>query len=280
MKLVECPRDAMQGLQVQVPTELKIEYLNKLLEVGFHTLDFGSFVSPKAIPQMADTAEVLAGLNSSDTKLLAIVANPRGAEAAVLHERISYLGYPLSVSEEFQLRNTKRDIATALEDLKSISQLCQQHSKELVVYLSMGFGNPYGDQYSPELLGEFIEKLLPMQVKIVSLSDTVGSATTALIEEVFEELVPKYEQLELGVHLHTRWPEAAEKVEAAYKAGCRRLDSALGGMGGCPMAKDELVGNMPTEVATAVLAAHEELHLDQHALEQAKILQQKIANYA
>ncbi|MCY7350925.1 MAG: hydroxymethylglutaryl-CoA lyase [Cytophagaceae bacterium] len=249
MKLVECPRDAMQGLAHFVPTEVKAVYLNHLLEVGFDTLDFGSFVSPKAIPQLRDTAQVLAQLDLSATKtrLLAIVANPRGATDACQFEEISYLGYPLSVSETFQQRNTNRSITEALGELAEIQNLCIRAGKTLVVYLSMGFGNPYGDAYSPEMVAGFAEKLAAMGVKIAAPSDTVGSATPAEIEDLFTTLIPAFPAIEFGAHLHST-PQAVEaKIAAAYSAGVRRIDGALRGYGGCPMAKDDLTGNLPTE---------------------------------
>jgi len=249
MKLIECPRDAMQGLPDFIPTATKTAYLNALLKVGFDTLDFGSFVSPKAIPQLRDTAEVLAGLDMSQTKtkLLAIVANRRGAETAVEYPEISYLGFPLSVSETFQRRNTNQTIAEALADVAAMHELCEQRGKTLVAYLSMGFGNPYGDAWSPETVAAFTRHLAALGVKIVALSDTIGASTAATITPLFAELIPAFPQIEFGAHLHTTPGTWREKVQAAYDGGCRRFDGAIGGIGGCPMAADELTGNMATE---------------------------------
>lgn len=249
LHLTECPRDAMQGWPTFIPTADKTAYLNALLGVGFDTLDFGSFVSPKAIPQLADTAEVLAGLDLSQTRtrLLAIVANLRGAETAAQHPQIRYIGFPLSVSETFQQRNTNKSIAQALDDVARMQELCARSGQEQVVYLSMGFGNPYGDLWSPEVLGEFTQKLADLQVGIVALSDTIGVSTPATIGPAFRELTAAFPQINFGAHLHTTPDTWREKVQAAYEAGCRRFDGALGGYGGCPMAADQLTGNMPTE---------------------------------
>ena len=249
VKIVECPRDAMQGIRTFIPTNEKIKYLQALLNCGFHTLDFGSFVSPKAIPQMADTALVLEGLelDKTQTKLLAIVANVRGAVDACKHEEIQYLGYPFSISENFQMRNTHKTIAQSVEVLKSILELAAQTNKEVVTYISMGFGNPYGDPWSVEIVGEWTEKLAAMGVKILSLSDTVGTSQPEVIHNLFHELIPLYPHIEFGAHLHTTPSTWHEKVDAAFEGGCRRFDGAIQGFGGCPMAKDELTGNMPTE---------------------------------
>lgn len=249
VKLIECPRDAMQGIKDWIPTEKKIQYIQSLLRCGFDTLDFGSFVSPKAIPQMKDTAEVLAGLDLSATtsKLLAIVANVRGAQDAVQHPEIHYLGYPFSISENFQMRNTHKTIDQSVEVLKSILELASQHDKEVVTYLSMGFGNPYGDPWNVEIVGQWAEKLSDMGVRILSLSDTVGSSTPEVIDYLYSNLIPAYPNIEFGAHLHTTPTKWHEKIDSAYKAGCRRFDGAIQGFGGCPMAKDELTGNMPTE---------------------------------
>jgi len=253
MKLIECPRDAMQGLPDFIPTATKIAYLNQLLEVGFSALDFGSFVSPKAIPQLRDTAEVLAGLNTGNTptELLAIVANLRGAQTAASFPEIAYLGFPLSVSETFQQRNTNKSIAEALAELADMQNLCEQTGKRLVVYLSMGFGNPYDDPWSPEVVAEFTRRVAALGVGIVALSDTVGVSTAATIMPLFETLIAAFPAIEFGAHLHTTPDSWREKVAAAYQAGCRRFDGALGGYGGCPMAADELTGNMPTEQLVA-----------------------------
>ena len=260
MKLIECPRDAMQGLPDFIPTATKTEYLNALLQVGFDTLDFGSFVSPKAIPQLRDTAEVLAGLDLSTTrtKLLAIVANLRGAETAVQHAEISYLGFPLSVSETFQRRNTNQSTPEALADVATMHELCERHGKVLVAYLSMGFGNPYGDAWSPEIVTDFTQQLAALGIRVVALSDTVGASTAATIAPLFSALIPAFPAIEFGAHLHTTPTTWHEKVAAAYQAGCRRFDGAIGGIGGCPMAADELTGNMATENLLAFLAEKEQ----------------------
>ncbi|MDX5421983.1 MAG: hydroxymethylglutaryl-CoA lyase [Hymenobacteraceae bacterium] len=249
MKIIECPRDAMQGIREFIPTEKKISYINTLLQVGFDTIDFGSFVSPKAIPQMSDTAEVLANLDldSSASRLLAIIANVRGADDAVKYEQIDYLGFPLSVSETFQQRNTNKSIAEAMQQLAQIQELCHKHSKTLVTYISMGFGNPYGDPWDAETVIRFVEELHRLEVKIISLSDTIGVSNPDNITYLFESLIPAFKEIEFGAHLHTTPTTWREKVEAAYQAGCRRFDGAIRGYGGCPMAKDELVGNMATE---------------------------------
>ena len=249
IKIIECPRDAMQGIKDLIPTEKKVQYIQSLLRCGFDTIDFGSFVSPKAIPQMADTAEVLSKLDLSRTqsKLLAIVANTRGAQDASQHPEIDYLGYPFSISENFQMRNTHKTIAQSVETLQEILDIANGSNKEVVAYLSMGFGNPYGDPWNVEIVGEWTEKLSGMGVKILSLSDTIGSSTPEVIEYLFSNLIPKYPEIEFGAHLHTTPTSWFEKVDAAFKAGCARFDGAIQGFGGCPMAKDELTGNMPTE---------------------------------
>lgn len=255
IKLIECPRDAMQGIPVFIDTAIKAAYINQLLEVGFDTIDFGSFVSPKAIPQMRDTADVLEllDLHQSKSKLLAIVANTRGAEDALHFPEIDYLGFPLSVSETFQQRNTNASIAEALKTVESIQNLCEAKGKKQVVYLSMGFGNPYGDAYSPELVAEFVEKLAQLQVETISLSDTIGVATPDLIAKLFEVQIQAFPQIEFGAHLHSRLESISEKVLAGLKGGCKRFDGALKGFGGCPMAKDDLTGNMATEVMIEAL---------------------------
>jgi hydroxymethylglutaryl-CoA lyase len=257
MKLIECPRDAMQGLAHPVPTDLKIRYLNALLRVGFDTLDFGSFVSPKAVPQMADTAEVLTGLDvaDTDTKLLAIVANVRGAEQAVGYEQITYLGFPLSVSETFQQRNTNKSIADAFGEVARMQTLCAEADKMLVVYLSMAFGNPYGDAYSPAIVSEFTTRLADLGIQIIAPSDTVGTATPDRITTLFSTLIPAFPNIEFGAHLHAPPGEAPARIRAALAAGVRRLDGALRGFGGCPMAADTLTGNLPTETIIDTLAA-------------------------
>ena len=249
LKLIECPRDAMQGLHDFIPTHLKVSYINILLKCGFDTIDFGSFVSPKAIPQMRDTSEVLSSLELNDrTKLLAIVANERGAEEGCQFDEISYLGYPFSISEEFQRRNTNASIEESLGRVENIRNLCEKHSKQLVVYLSMGFGNPYGEAWTPELVEKWASRLYSeFDIRIQALSDTIGAATNEVVSQLFSHLITALPFVEFGAHLHTRPENAIDLVSAAYDAGCRRFDGALKGFGGCPMAKDDLTGNMPTE---------------------------------
>ena len=249
IKIIECPRDAMQGIKDFIPTQKKVDYIQSLLRVGFDTIDFGSFVSPKAIPQMQDTAEVLAQLDLSQTqsKLLAIIANTQGAQIASTHKEIQYLGFPFSISENFQMRNTHKTIAESLITLQEILNIADASNKEVVTYISMGFGNPYGDPWNVEIVGEWTERLATMGVKILSLSDTVGSSTPDVITYLFSNLIPKYSHIEFGAHLHTTPDKWHEKIDAAYKAGCVRFDGAIQGFGGCPMAKDDLTGNMPTE---------------------------------
>jgi hydroxymethylglutaryl-CoA lyase len=249
IKLIECPRDAMQGWRNFIPTEKKISYLNSLLQVGFDTIDFGSFVSPKAIPQMADTAEVVRNLEFgiSKSKLLAIVANVRGAEEASAFEQITYLGFPFSVSETFQQRNTNSSISESLMRVEEIQNICKKTGKQLVIYISMGFGNPYGDPYSEQVVYDWVNKIIALDVKIISLADTVGLAEAAQVFSMTKYLVDSLPAAEIGVHLHSRPERWKEKLEAAIKAGSKRFDGALKGIGGCPMANDELVGNLNTE---------------------------------
>jgi len=249
VKIIECPRDAMQGIKTFIPTEEKVKYIQSLLGCGFDTIDFGSFVSPKAIPQMVNTAEVLSQLDLSDTKskLLAIVANVRGAKDVSKHSEIDYLGYPFSISENFQMRNTHKTIEQSVETLQEILNIADASKKEVVTYISMGFGNPYGDPWNVEIVGEWTEKLATMGARILSLSDTVGTSNPEIIDYLFSNLIPKYPEIEFGAHLHTTPDKWHEKVDAAYKAGCLRFDGAIQGFGGCPMAMDELTGNMPTE---------------------------------
>lgn len=249
VKIVECSRDAMQGIHHFIPTQTKIEYNNLLLKVGFDTLDFGSFVSPKAIPQMRDTANVLEGLDleSTDTKLLAIIANKRGAVDALQFEQINFLGFPFSVSETFQIRNTNATLSEAIGRVAEIQELCVQANREMVVYLSMGFGNPYGDPWNAEIVMKWVEKLSSLGIRILALSDTIGVSSPDNISYLFENLIPAYPDIEFGAHLHTRKDNWKPKVAAAISSGCRRIDGAIQGYGGCPMAKDELTGNMPTE---------------------------------
>ncbi len=257
MKIVECPRDAMQGLAEFIPTEKKILYINKLLEVGFDTIDFGSFVSPKAIPQLRDTAEVLSQLKveGSKSKLLAIVANTRGAEEACKHPAISYLGFPLSISETFQQRNTNKSITEALNSINEIQNLCIKSGKTLVTYISMGFGNPYGDPYDVEVVEQFSDILATLEIKIISLADTIGVSKPEQIQYLFKTLTTKFPAIEFGVHLHSNPTTAIEKIEAAYGSGCQRFDGAIKGFGGCPMAEDDLVGNLATETVLTYLDA-------------------------
>jgi len=249
VKLIECPRDAMQGIKTFIPTQEKLQYLQMLVECGFDVLDIGSFVSPKAIPQMQDTAEVLSTINlqHTNTKLLTIVANVRGAEDAVKFPQVDFIGFPFSISETFQMRNTHKTIAQSTEVLKTILSIAKEAKKEVVVYVSMGFGNPYGEPWSPEIVSRWIEKLVLMGVNIISLSDTVGSSNPTTITNLFSTLIPKYPNIEIGAHLHTTKATWFEKIDAAYISGCRRFDGAIQGFGGCPMAGSELVGNMPTE---------------------------------
>jgi hydroxymethylglutaryl-CoA lyase len=249
LKLIECPRDAMQGWANWIPTEKKIVYLNQLLKVGFDTLDFGSFVSPKAIPQMADTALVYDALDleNTNTKLLAIIANVRGAETAVSFEKIKYLGFPFSISETFQQRNTNSSIPEAFRTVETIQNLCQKSDKQLVVYFSMGFGNPYGDPYNVEIVSEWAEKVSGLGIEIIALSDTVGVADSQTITELFTGLIPQYPNIEFGAHFHATNENWQMKIQSSYQAGCLRFDGAIGGFGGCPMAEDELVGNINTQ---------------------------------
>jgi hydroxymethylglutaryl-CoA lyase len=246
VKLIECPRDAMQGWSRSIPTDKKADYINALLKVGFDTIDFGSFVSPKAIPQLADTKEVIKNLKLgiSKTKLLAIVANERGAEEAVMYDEITYLGFPFSISETFQLRNTNSTIAQSIQRVEKAQDLCIKNQKQLVIYLSMGFGNPYGDEYDENILLQWADEMIKREIKIISLADTVGVATSQQISLALQALISRYSNVEFGVHLHSTLWNRKEKLEAAIDAGCKRFDGALKGIGGCPMAQDELVGNM------------------------------------
>ncbi|MBP7808502.1 MAG: hydroxymethylglutaryl-CoA lyase [Bacteroidia bacterium] len=249
MRITECPRDAMQGIKQFIPTDLKAEYLNQLLKVGFDTIDFGSFVSPKAIPQLQDTAEVLKKLDLSKTnsKLLAIIANTRGAEDACKFEEINYLGFPFSISETFQQRNTNSSIAESLIRVEEIQNLCIQHKKEMVVYISMAFGNPYNDVWNSDIVINWTKKLSEMGIKIIALADTIGCSTPENITYLFSNLIPEFKNVQIGAHLHSTKAKAMEKIEAAYKSGCRSFDVAVHGFGGCPMAADDLTGNMATE---------------------------------
>ncbi|MBK9530753.1 MAG: hydroxymethylglutaryl-CoA lyase [Chitinophagaceae bacterium] len=279
VKLVECPRDAMQGWPHQVPTQKKIEYINALLKVGFDTIDFGSFVSPRAIPQMADTKEVIQKIKSqnSKTKLLAIIANERGAQDAVVFDEISYLGFPFSVSETFQMRNTNSSIIQSMVRVEEIQNFCIKNKKELVVYISMGFGNPYGDVYNEAIVFDWVNKLVDMDIKIISLADTVGLATKEQVYQITKYLVGSLPETEIGVHLHSTPSNWKEKVDAALQAGCMRFDGALKGIGGCPMADDELVGNMDTELMIPYFAEKHLLNnLDMDALQKCSQLAAEI----
>lgn len=274
MKIIECPRDAMQGITTWIPTEKKIKYLNSLLQVGFDTLDFGSFVSPKAIPQLADTEAVLASLDlSTTTKLLAIVANVKGAEKAVGFDAISYLGYPFSISETFQQRNTNAGIQDSLLTLSHIQNLCIQHHKKLVVYISMAFGNPYGDTWNAEIALKWVEKIAAMGIEIIAMSDTVGLASAENISYIFSQLIKEIKNVEFGAHLHANPFSWRDKVEAAYQCGIRRFDTAIKGLGGCPMAGDELTGNLATEYLLQFMQDKGlKINIDQKAFEKSALL--------
>lgn len=250
VKLIECPRDAMQGWKTFIPTEKKIEYINQLLKVGFDTIDFGSFVSPRAIPQMADTKEVIEKLETAGTatRLLAIIANTRGAQDAASFEKIDYLGFPFSISPTFQMRNANSTMEESLQRVREIKDLCDKHKKELVIYISMAFGNPYGDQYSEDMVLEWIEKLVQQGIRIISLADTVGLAFPAQVASLVKKTITAFPDIETGVHLHSTSSNWQQKLDAAFRHGCLRFDGALKGFGGCPMAEDELVGNMDTEL--------------------------------
>jgi hydroxymethylglutaryl-CoA lyase len=279
VKLIECPRDAMQGIHDFISTEKKIAYINSLLQVGFDTIDFGSFVSPKAIPQMADTKEVLKklDLSTSKSKLLAIIANVRGAEEACQFDEITYLGFPFSISETFQKRNTNSTIAESVVTVDRIKNLCDQQKKELVIYISMGFGNPYGDPWNAEIANAWIAEMVEREITIISLADTVGVGTPDSISYLFKGVTAEFPYVEFGAHLHTTPQTWREKVEAAFENGCRRFDGALKGYGGCPMAADELVGNMPTENLISFFEEKKALpSLNQEAFNQAMILANSI----
>jgi hydroxymethylglutaryl-CoA lyase len=258
MKIIECPRDAIQGIKINIPTEEKVSYINTLLQVGFDTIDFGSFVSPKVIPQMADTEQVLEQLDfgKSKSKLLAIIANVRGAEIAAKHIAIQYLGFPFSISETFQRRNTNSNISSALNQVKDIQNICTKRGKELVIYISMAFGNPYNDPYNQDEVLKWIDTIEKEGVKIFSLADTVALASPNEIYTLIKSTLSNFKQIELGAHLHSTYVDSIEKIEAVIEAGCTRIDGALKGYGGCPMAKDELIGNIPTEVILTTLKKH------------------------
>lgn len=249
MKIIECPRDAMQGLHNFIPTQIKAAYINQLLNVGFDTIDFGSFVSPKAIPQLSDTPQLvkLLDMSATATKLLAIIANIRGAADAVSYDEITYLGFPFSISETFQKRNTNSTITESLANVSEIKNLCFKNNKELVVYISMGFGNPYGDEWNTDIVARWVQKIIDLDVKIISIADTVGIANEKDIAIVFKNLAADFSIIELGAHLHCKPDNWHAKVNAAYSNGCMRFDSAMKGFGGCPFAEDDLVGNLATE---------------------------------
>ncbi len=279
IKIIECPRDAMQGMKLFIPTEIKIQYLNQLLKVGFQTLDCGSFVSPTMIPQMADTAQVLNNLDLSDTETLlsVVVGNKRGAEEACRFDTISYVGYPFSISETFQVRNTNCDMDESLERVEEIMNICDCHGKSFVAYISMAFGNPYGDLYDPALVSHWVDRLAELGVSRFSVSDTIGVATPQLIHEVLVPLYEDFPEAGFGCHFHTTPDTWEEKITAAIEAGCSRFDGAIKGYGGCPMAKDELTGNMPTEKLLAYCKYNNiDSGLDEDAFVHAMHLAQKI----
>lgn len=278
VKLIECPRDAMQGMEAFIPTETKARYINHLLSVGFDTIDFGSFVSPKAIPQLKDTAEVLSKLDltQTSTKLLAIVANRRGAEDASHFEQIDFLGYPFSISETFQQRNTNATIDQSLKRVEEMQSICLKYNKKMLVYISMAFGNPYGDPWSGDLAARWVERLYEeIGIDHIALADTVGVSDSANIKELFETMIPTFPSVEIGAHLHTRPEDAHAKVKTAYAAGCRRFDAAIKGYGGCPMAEDDLVGNLATEQLIATLKEETAISIDEDAFAEALFLADK-----
>jgi len=279
VKIIECPRDAMQGLHEFIPTHVKIHYINQLLSIGFDTIDFGSFVSPKAIPQMRDTAEVLDGLTLDKThsKLLAIVANKRGAEDALSFDEIDYLGFPLSISPQFQLRNTNKSIEDALKVVEEIQALCSAKGKEQVVYISMGFGNPYGEPFNEEIVAEFVHKLVELGIQTISLADTIGAAQDEMITRIFKTNIAAYPNIEFGAHFHSTLDKVEEKIVSAYASGCRRFDGAIKGFGGCPMAKDDLTGNIPTEFLIQYFGKiGVDLGIDKNKFDQAMVASLKV----
>ncbi len=273
--MVECPRDAMQGWKHFIPTAEKVKYLNALLKVGFDVLDFGSFVSAKAIPQLIDTKDIIPqlDLDNTQTKLLAIIANTRGAEEAVAYDQINYLGFPFSISETFQMRNTNKTIAESLVQVEEIQNLCVKNGKEMVIYISMGFGNPYGDEYNAEIAINWVRKITQLGVKTIAMSDTIGVAKPENISYIFNHLIPEFKDAVIGAHFHSTPDTWEEKMQAAYDAGCRRFDSALKGIGGCPMAKDDLVGNMATENITYWCEKNDiQLNLNKTAFNEAMLM--------
>lgn len=282
MKIIECPRDAMQGIHDFIPTEKKAAYLNEVLKVGFDTIDFGSFVSPKAIPQLKDTAEVLSQLDLGQTKskLLAIIANTRGAVDAVKHQEIDYLGFPFSISETFQQRNTNKSIPEALNTLNEMQELCVKNNKTLVAYISMGFGNPYNDPYDVDIVAKFTDILAAIGIKIISLADTIGVSNEENITYLYTNLIKQYPDIEFGAHLHSNPATALEKVKAAHEAGCKRFDGAIKGYGGCPMADDDLVGNIATEKIMSYFGKNGiDLGLNQSEFNKALSLSSSIFDY-
>ena len=279
IKVVECPRDAMQGIKEFIPTKAKASYINQLLKVGFDTIDCGSFVSPKAIPQMRDTADVLEqlDLSSTSTKLSVIVANKRGAEAAAPFEQVDLMGYPFSISETFQQRNTNASIEESLTRVEQIQNICVKSNKKLLMYISMGFGNPYGDEWNVEIVVKWVKRLVDMGIDIFSLSDTIGVSSPENISYLFNDLIPAFPDIEFGAHLHTTPDKWHEKIKAAYESGCRRYDGAIKGYGGCPMAKDELTGNMATEnLRSFFLDVDEDYGMDKEAFIKAMTLADKV----
>jgi hydroxymethylglutaryl-CoA lyase len=277
IKIIECPRDAMQGLKWFISTETKVEYINALLKVGYHTLDCGSFVSPKAIPQMKDTQEVLDSIDESPTRLSVIVANERGIDDAVLHDRVQYLGFPFSVSETFQIRNTNSTIESSLDTVKYLVEQTDKHKKEVVIYISMGFGNNYGDEWNVNIVEDWVGKIEALGVNSFSISDTVGVSNSESIQAVFKQLIASFNSPEFGAHFHTRQDDWEEKVDAAWRNGCRRFDGAIKGFGGCPMAEDDLVGNMPSENMIQYFEARDiDLNLDKINFNKAMEIAQKI----
>lgn len=278
IKIVECPRDAMQGLHHFIPTAKKIEYINLLSEIGFDTLDAGSFVSARMIPQMQDTPQVFSGIkNQNNLKLLAIIANKKGAERSLEFDQVKYLGFPFSVSETFQQRNTNSSIEESFQRVQEIQQLIAPTQKELVIYISMGFGNPYGDKWSPEIVHHWVEKIAGLGIKTISLSDTIGIANSTIISELFSSIIPHYKDIEIGAHLHTRKDNWKDKVQAAYDNGCQRFDGAIKGFGGCPMASDDLTGNMPTEFLIDFFSEKKiELNLNLEKFNQASLMASQI----
>ncbi len=282
VKLTECPRDAMQGIIEFIPTELKIQYLNSLLKVGFDVIDFGSFVSTKAVPQMRDTIEVLKKLDidNSYSQLLSIVANTRGADEASVFDEIDYIGFPFSVSEEFQIRNTNSTRVQSLGRVEEISNICIANNKEMVLYLSMAFGNPYKEEWNIDIVAAWIEKLIDRGVNYISLSDTTGVATPELIKSLFSDLTKEFPFIEFGAHLHSQKETSLEKIAAAHQSGCQNFDSAIMGFGGCPMAEDQLTGNISTEILIDYLKEKNDLpELDQDALIKSQIIAKRIFHH-